>query len=228
MKTIKTRYEPENIVKLWTVAERSGSAMPTALIQIAAYSGGRHQGIARLRISNIKTDPQTGLRYMHQRGKTEAGDRDIPIHSQIAGLIDRLVAETESEGYLIYTHADNQYGLRGTLLEKRFSILKTDLGFSETHDFHSIRRTVISMFESAGCPEPTTKDIVGHKKLGLIYGVFRDHTDERSGRMVGAGDRLPRLGMPLRIVAGCQGTTLNHGFGLVFSHVSSSSRRCAT
>jgi len=50
---------------------------------------------------------------MHQFGETKAGDRDIPFHSKIAGLIDKLIGGADAEGYLIHSHADNHYGLRG-------------------------------------------------------------------------------------------------------------------
>jgi integrase len=164
------------VVRLWRAAEAAGNTVLAAMIQIAAFSGGRREGIARLTVADIKTDPKTGVRFMHMTGKTEAGTRDVPIHSQIARLINSLVQQQDANGYLIHTHADNQYGLRGTLIGKEFAALKTHLGFGEAHDFHSLRRTVAHLFESAECPEGVAQDIIGHKKLGLTYGLYSGKT----------------------------------------------------
>jgi integrase len=166
------RYLPQDVVRLWRAAEASGNEPLANMIKIAAYTGGRREGIACLRVPDIKVDPDTGVRFMHTSGKTDAGDRDVPIHKAIAPLIDRLVGQAGSDGYLIPSAADNQYGIRGTLLGKDFSLLKSRLGFGEDHNFHSIRRTVTHMLETAECPEGVAKDIVGHKKLDITFGLY--------------------------------------------------------
>lgn len=182
VKVAMTRYEPKDVVRLWQAAEASGTSVLAALIRIAAYTGGRREGIMLLKAGDIKTDPDTGIRFMHTTGKTEAGNRDVPIHPAIAGLIDRLMAKPDRDGYLIPSEADNQYGIRGTLIGKEFSTLKAGLGFGEAHDFHSIRRTVAYMFEAAECPEGVAKDIIGHKKLDITFGLYSGLTriDQRA------------------------------------------------
>jgi integrase len=116
------------------------------------------------------------------RGKTDAGDRDVPIHPKIVDLIHRLAADPDPEGYLIRSRAENQYGLRATIIGKEFSLLKTRLGYGEAHTFHSIRHTVSHLFEAAECPEGVAQDIIGHKKLNLTYGLYSGRTriDQRA------------------------------------------------
>jgi integrase len=182
VKTEIARYEPKEIVALWQAAEAEDNALLADLIRIAAFTGGRREDIARLKVGDLKTDPDTGVRFMHMRGKTDAGDRDVPIHPQIADLIDRLAAAPDPEGYLIPSRAENQYGLRATIIGKEFSHLKTKLGYGETHTFHSIRHTVTHLFEAAECPEGVAQDIIGHKKLGMTYGLYSGKTkiDQRA------------------------------------------------
>jgi integrase len=176
------RYEPAQVVALWQAAEAKGNHPLADLIKIAAYTGGRREGISRLRVTDIKTDPDTKVRFMHMRGKTDAGDRDVPIHSAIEELIDRLMTSPDHDGYLIASRAENQYGLRATIIGKEFAALKTSLGYGEGHTFHSIRHTVSHLFEAAECPEGVAQDIIGHKKLSLTYGLYSGRTrlDQRA------------------------------------------------
>ena len=176
VKVLKARYEPDDVVRLWRAAEGAGNSVLAAMIQIAAYSGSRREGIARLTVADIKTDPKTGVRFMHMSGKTEAGDRDVPIHSAIADLIDALIKTADRDGYLIHSHASNKNLIRATIVGREFGRLKTKLGFTEAHDFHSLRRTVAHLFESAECPEGIAQDIIGHKKLSLTYGLYSGKT----------------------------------------------------
>jgi hypothetical protein len=121
----------------------------------------------------------------HKRDKTEAAESDIPNHSRIAGLIDRLIAGADSDGYLVHSHADNVYGSRGTLLGKQFAALNSEMGFGETDDLHSIKRTVAHMLEAVEAPEGVAQDIMGHKKAGLTYRLHSGITkmDQRSERL---------------------------------------------
>jgi integrase len=172
VKVAPQRYEPSEVVRLWSAA--AGDLAD--VIRVAAYTGGRRESIMRLRVGDIKRDPTTGVRFMHMSGKSEAGDRDVPIHSQIADLIDRRVTKPDPDGYLFASQAANQYGFRATLIGKQFATLKTDLGFGEAHDFHSVRRTVTHLFETAEAPEGVAKDIIGHKKLDITFGLYSGQT----------------------------------------------------
>jgi len=178
VKAIPARYEPQDVVRLWQAAEGDLAEV----IRIGAYTGARRESILRLRIPDIKYDPQTNVRFMHMTGKTEAGDRDVPLHSAIAELIDRRIRDAGADGYLFQSANGNQYGIRATGIGKQFAALKTHLGFGPAHDFHSLRRTAIHLFELAECPEGVCQDIVGHKKLSITFGLYSGITriDQRA------------------------------------------------
>ena len=110
---------------------------------------------------------------MRMCDKTEAGDRFVPIHPRIAPLIRMLAKGAHRNyGYLLRINANNKYYERGSLVGKRFGILKTKLGFDGRFVFHSIRKTVANMFENAECPEGVAADVVGHLKPTMTYGLY--------------------------------------------------------
>ena len=142
----RQRFELSEVVRLITAAEDDKPLQ--ALIRLAAFTGGRREGLA-----SLKTDLVVeieGVKSLRLREKTEAGVRDVPIHPDIAGLVAKLMQDLE-DGFLIQSEA-NRYGQRGDALGKRFTRLKTSLGFGEHHTLHSLRHTAVHLFRKAECP----------------------------------------------------------------------------
>jgi integrase len=180
-------------VRLWIVAEQNGDAPLAVAIRISAFSGARIEGVAQLRTTDIRIDPETGIRFMRMVDKTVAGDRYVPLHPRIAALLDRLIAGADPDGYLIHSEARNKYGERSQPIGKRFGRLKSDLGFDERYVFHSLRRTVAHLFETAECPPGVAKDILGHTKTDMTFGIYSGETrmDHRA-RWLAKAVRYPR------------------------------------
>jgi site-specific recombinase XerD len=88
---LRQRFRAEDVVRCCTAAEDRGDAALAAAIRIAAYSGARIEGVAQLRTTDIRFDPETGVRFMRMDDKTEAGDRFVPVHPKISVLLDRLI-----------------------------------------------------------------------------------------------------------------------------------------
>ena len=167
-------FQAVDIVRLWREAEQRGDSVLSYAIRIAAYSGARLEGPCELKATDIRVDPETGIEFMRMSdAKTESGDRFVPIHSQIVPLIKTLVKDARrNQGYLLRINANNKYNERGSLVGKRFGILKTKLGFDSRFVFHSMRKTVANMFENAECPEGVAADVVGHLKPTMTYGLY--------------------------------------------------------
>jgi site-specific recombinase XerD len=172
----RQRFRPEDVVRCWISAEKNGDFSLAATIKIAAYSGARIEGVAQLRTTDIRVDPDSGVRFMRMHDKTAAGDRFVPVHPNIVALIDQLTKDAAQDRYLIKSSAKNQYGERSPPISKRFGRLKTSLGFDGRFVFHSIRKTVAHMFESAECPPGIAKDILGHVKTDMTFGVYSGET----------------------------------------------------
>ena len=160
---------------LWQAAEARGDAMLAALIRIAAYSGGRIESIANLTVADVRTDPDTDIRFLHFADKTEAGVRDVPMHSAMILLVDDLIANAGKNGYLFPVNLDAER--RGNAAGRRFTDLKREMGFTDKRlVFHSLRRTIAHLLETAQCPEGVAKDIVGHVKRDLTFGLYSGET----------------------------------------------------
>ena len=172
----RQRFRPEDVVRCWTEAERRGDGPLAAIIKIAAYSGARIEAICRLKAKDIGIDPETKVRFMRMADKTDAGDRFVPVHRQISSVLDNLIKKGGKDDYLIPSAAKNKYGERSQPLGKRFGRLKTDLGFDGRYVFHSIRKTIAHMFETAECPPGVAKDILGHTKTDMTFGVYSGET----------------------------------------------------
>jgi integrase len=158
-------------VELWEATKTTDPQLHAA-IKIAAYSGARIEGVAQLKLSDIRFDPETRIRFMHMADKSTAGDRDVPIHPDINTLIDDLIKRADPDGYLIHSDAKNKYGERSQPLGKRFGRLKTALGYDGRYVFHSLRKTVTSLMQNARVLENVAADIVGHVKPGMTFGLY--------------------------------------------------------
>lgn len=138
------------------------------LILIAAYTGARIEELCSLKIVDVDLDKDI---FRIVQSKTEAGVRDVPIHSRLKSLIESLVYSS-SDSYLLSGFKVNKFGKRANELGKRFGRLKNKLGYSKRHVFHSIRKTVITSLENAGVLENLAADIVGHDKPRITYGLY--------------------------------------------------------
>lgn len=161
------RFEPAELPLLW--AKAAHDVPLYAMIRIAAYSGARREAIATLKVANIFFDAPVPF-FKITDDKTQAGIRDVPIHSEILAEMRELARNADADGYLI--HSTATASKRGDALGKRFSKMKSAMGFDGRRDFHSIRRTVIHLFEARECPEGVAKDVVGHAKKSITYGTY--------------------------------------------------------
>ena len=66
----------------------------------------------------------------------------------------------------------NRNGERGDAIGKKFTRLKTELGFDNRHVFHSIRKTVVTILENEGVLENVVADLIGHAKNTITFGLY--------------------------------------------------------
>jgi integrase len=164
-------FSRKQIVDIWKAARARDDKPLADLIRLAAYTGARIESLCTMTAENIKTDDDTGIRTLSFYDKTDAGIRAVPVHTAISGLIDRLVKNT-TDGYLIKSTTVNRHGERSPPLSKRFKALTVASSIEPGLVFHSIRKTVCTMFRDAECPEGVAADIVGHEIGTMTYGVY--------------------------------------------------------
>lgn len=160
----------------WTVSDyhRLITAKPEDealcnLITLAAYTGCRREELCAMKLSEVTDD-----RFQINDAKTQAGWREIPIHSEIKQFVARLV-DTSNDGFLISGLNDqNKYKNRGAAIGKRFLRLRTDLGYNHQYVLHSFRKTLATQMKTAGVPEVHAAQIVGHEIESITYGLYGD------------------------------------------------------
>ena len=116
--------------------------------------------------------------------KTDAAERVVPLHDQLAGLLpslgdDRLFPE-----------------LTVSRVTKQFARLRQQLGIDRPGlVFHSTRKWFITQCERTGVPEHFTASIVGHQSARsenrLTYGIYSAGISDAQKRAIVDGIRLP-------------------------------------
>lgn len=164
-------FAPKDVARLHQAAKDKGDGDLADLIAMAGYTGARIEELCSLSLN----DCQGGVLTISD-AKTVAGNRKVPIHSALEGLLKRR-QDKRAEGYLFADLTENKYGDRSNAIGKRFGRLKEELGFKGRQwAFHSIRKTVTTQFEHAGIAENVVADIVGHDKPRITYGVYSGGT----------------------------------------------------
>jgi integrase len=136
------------------------------LITLGAFTGARIEELCSLKVVDV------GTASFHIRdAKTQAGVREVPIHTALTPLVKRL-KEASTDGYILAGLTLNKYGDRSNAIGKRFGRLKTAMGYGPQHVFHSLRKTLVTLLEDSGVSENLAADIVGHEKPRITYGLY--------------------------------------------------------
>lgn len=98
--------------------------------------------------------------------KTDAATREIPLHSSLAGALERLPQ-----------HGRLFPNLKVATVTKRFALKKAAVGITRPGVvFHSTRKWFVTQCERAGVPEHFTASIVGHQSARsenrMTYGIY--------------------------------------------------------
>ncbi len=173
--TQRQAFTVDEIKALHTSAMAKDDKALADLIWLAAHTGARIEELCQLQVKDVDLG-QSGVATPRAirivDSKSPAGRRTVPIVGEAVPLVRRLVEAAQGGQWIIHSDADNQYGMRGISLGKRFGRLKTSMGFGPGHVFHSIRKVVATLLHDVGCPEPIAADILGHKIATMSYGVY--------------------------------------------------------
>ena len=158
-------FSSSDIIRL--IAERADDQGNLKhLITLAAYTGCRIEELCSLKLSNVTDD-----RFVIENAKSAAGNREVPIHKDIAQLVARLI-DISTDEYLLSGLTFNMYGDRSNAISKRFGRFKKALGYDERYVFHSIRKTFTSRLEAADVPELLAARLLGHEVKTISYGLY--------------------------------------------------------
>lgn len=183
VKEMRLAFSLEDIQKLYQVlrvkADKGDEADEDLLyvFLIAIYTGARREEIGGLRLKNFSKAGTIRI----ENAKTEAGNREVPIHPQLEAIIQRRISSLDdsdslSDSFLFPNLSTAKYGKRTDALGKRFGRIKASLGYDKRYVFHSIRKTVTTLMEQAGVAEGVAADILGHDKPSITYGLYSGGT----------------------------------------------------
>ena len=160
----RTHFTPNDFNKLLKQCRKDEQL--STLIWLGVYTGCRIEELCSLKLEHTLTD-----RFLIHDAKTEAGNRIVPIHDDIKGLVKSLKGHS-NDGYLLTGLTFNKYGDRSNAIGKRFGRLKLRCGFGRDLVFHSFRKGVATQLETAGVPENVTARLLGHEFNTMSYGVY--------------------------------------------------------
>jgi integrase len=211
----KRPFTDEEVVKLIhsDTPETEGSPLLRTFMLTAALSGMRIDEIARLQLRDVDLAQRT---MAIRRGKSEAGRRTVPIHSELLPVITGQHEKARELGSawlfpeLPNPHRDSLTE-RSMAMGKRFGRHRKRLGIHEQAegqrqsniDFHSFRRWFITKAEQAGIPPHIISTVVGHAegRKGMTLSTY-------SGGP--ALDQLRSCVEAVRLPAPCQPDGLNN------------------
>jgi integrase len=150
------------------------------LMRLALFSGARIEELSLLRAADI--DPTERTMRIQADPKTPASRRTVPIHSAVWPTIERRIARKAADGFVLHElgTAPKEGRQRSMAISKGFGRYRAAVGVDDRADgqrrslvnFHSFRRTFVTLAEQAGIAESTIRSVVGHKRQGMTFGTY--------------------------------------------------------
>lgn len=176
---------------------------------VAALSGMRIEEIARLTAKDIKTVPapqgtqEKPLLYFDiTEAKTEAGVRQVPVHSALAEVLKRRTTDRKPTDSLWPELPEPKAGSaveKSQKVVKEFVTYRRRIGVDDREEgqrqsrvtFHSWRRTFVTKAEQADQRPHLISFVVGHERPGMTLGVYSGGPLLEQMRFVVESVRLP-------------------------------------
>lgn len=157
-------FTKQEIEDLHTKIKNSGNNNLANLVVFGVYTGARLEEIGRISVANTIFDKKGNpIAFSIEQAKTEAGVREVPIHSKLLPLYKELLTSAPMREGFLFKGGKNKYGNRLDYLSKQFGRFKTAEGFDNLRTFHSVRKTSITELHRAGTTMEVLPWIVGHE-----------------------------------------------------------------
>jgi integrase len=150
------------------------------LMRLAFYSGARIEELSLLRVRDIDVKDQTMA--IHADPKSTASRRVVPVHSEVWPIVAARIKAKAADAFLLdeLGPAPKEGRQRSMAISKAFGRYRETVGVDDTRpgqrrslvNFHSFRRTFVTLAEQAGQPESTICSVVGHKREGMTFGTY--------------------------------------------------------
>jgi integrase len=170
-------FAPAEIHKLL-----DGPAEPVLadLMRLALFSGARIEELALLRAADINVTDRTMA--LHADPKSAASRRIVPVHAEVWPIVAARIEGKAADAFILdeLGAAPRAGRQRSMAISKRFGRYRTEVGVDDRREgqrraltnFHSFRRTFVTLAEQAGQPESIIRSVVGHKRDGVTLGLY--------------------------------------------------------
>ena len=148
---------------------------------LGLYTGARCSELCQLMVHDIDTNATIPTIRITDEGegqnvKSEAGNRTIPIHSELIrlGFLDYVKSV---KGLKLWPHLPQREGKPGGYFSQWFGTLRRSMGIPDSIVFHSFRHTVRSNLNTARVPETIIDRLLGHEAQGSVGARVYTHVD---------------------------------------------------
>jgi integrase len=165
-------------------------------------SGMRETEIVTLRVGDLIDGADGAGRVFDLKdSKTQTGIRQVPVHPDLAELIEKRTADKKPGEWLFHEFADQ--GNPGDTFGKRFRRYREARGVADKRDgrrrslvnFHSTRKWLVTQAHRAGIAENIVAAVVGHSdkdnKPKITFGVYSGGPSGKQKRACVEAARLP-------------------------------------
>ncbi len=172
---VRKAFTKDQVKSLYSNALSQEKQRLADLIRLGAYTGARIEEICQVKLEDlIEVDGVYCIDI--KQSKTNAGERLVPIHSELLPLVERLKKESK-DGYLLKTNRGGKYGTKSKEMSSEFSAFKIALGYSKELVFHSFRHTMVTELERADIKNILVMSIVGHEVGGSLSMTFDRYSE---------------------------------------------------
>jgi integrase len=167
------------------------------LMRLGLLSGARLEELVLLRVRDIDVTEHTMALVTNP--KTPSSRRVVPVHSSAWSTIQARAEGKGTDDFLFHELPDKDGGRRGNSMSQAFTRFRRKAGVNDAAEgqrrglvnFHSFRRTFVTLAEQAGQPESTIRAVVGHKRAGMTFGIYSGGPSLEQRRMCVERVRLP-------------------------------------
>ncbi len=170
--------EPELVALLHgTARAKAWDVYPRVrdLMLLGLYTAARLNELCSLRVSDVTLDqdPEAAIVIIRQ-GKTEAAKRTIAVtHWAALEVIQRRITGKPAGGQLFdELRPGGPDGKLSWTASKSFTRYRRECGVPDGTDFHSFRRTMLTLMEHKGIDYVAVARMVGHEIPTMMHAVY--------------------------------------------------------
>lgn len=178
---VKRPYSDDELIQLFS--KRPAYAGLADVMVLGLLTGMRLDEICALRIGEISSTQSHVYRMRISKAKTPAGVRTLALtHPLGVGVLKRRLANAQEHPEQLFPEF-RPGGYDGKLswgVSKAFGRHRTYMGLTGETDFHSFRRTFVTLLENAGVDQVRIARYVGHELPTLAFAVYSGGATERT------------------------------------------------